>query len=988
MTPFQETFSDKLLNKLGYEYIKEKIEDPDIYTKDKYIKTEKRFRDIINCGNCKEEFCDWYLYKHQLKAFNSLKDGKNIIIVAKTGSGKTEAWLFYAIYQMQKRSDFKVLAIYPTKALSNDQLYRIIKYLKCLGFNISKRNEIFIGDVIRYDGDTSKNISEKDFFNAKIIITNPDMLLLNINKFIRFRPNLIVIDELDFYESSKATALVEIVKEFFQNSQLVIISGTISNPEDFKRNIKNKNLEIIKGEFPKPSRYYYIILGKKEKIEEAYKKLENILKEKFNIKSFEEFKENFFRIYFESSISEDYQVRSLIKNTLYECLINNKEEIEKILMEYKNLKDGITLVFFPSINEAESYGRSLRVNTHHSKKSKKQREKVEKDLREGKISIVFTVKTLMQGIDIGDAKRCIHIGLPFLVKDFVQKEGRIGRRKELEYTESIIIPRFFDPRLWNGVKSLIDWLEIGSESLIYNPDNYLSKLYYLVTKLKIDPHYQYSLSEEDRNLLLLAKILKENGEIDFEKIIRFRFYEIGSNTDRIILLRGDKKEEVDRISREDVIRYYQPGCIDWQRNAMIISIEGTRDKKTRFHYHIKEIEISNLNINKFSDCIKDAIRKYREILENWGIEPNFVLDVESGKIIPKVIVGIDFPKEGFTRCTLYPITVRWYIESRKPIEEERDGKKVSEYKYEKIDLENCRVKGRHYKLTYAYIYEVNDVDYIDEGMTFLITSLRLCYGIPLDLISWYLDGNMLKVWENYPVGILERMRMGDLEINSKKLELNTFLKFLEEVKIDERFKVLFYSLFPVRGVNFEKARKKAMDLAIKLFGHSEILGKILPASIEKGDLIVDEISLRDQKYFGIIYYNLGRAEVEIVNKKEDVGKIVLQSIYTFGIKTLILNVSDEALKSLERLSEIIKINIVSLRKEVKEKIKLDLLPTDLLKKDKEGESIIQLILKVSNRLDKGNMSEKIEIMKRIFKKRAEIIKGILKYIENYTNSTN
>jgi DEAD/DEAH box helicase domain-containing protein len=50
---------------------------------------------IHNCGNC--NICSYQLYCHQRRTIEALLSGKNVILTAETGSGKTEAWFIYAI---------------------------------------------------------------------------------------------------------------------------------------------------------------------------------------------------------------------------------------------------------------------------------------------------------------------------------------------------------------------------------------------------------------------------------------------------------------------------------------------------------------------------------------------------------------------------------------------------------------------------------------------------------------------------------------------------------------------------------------------------------------------------------------------------------------------------------------------------------------------------------------------------------------------------
>jgi len=106
-------------------------------------------------------------YKHQYEAtyhiLESIFEGKEtgIMITAKTGEGKSEAFLaalfIYLIYKrlvpQTARNEPTALIIYPRKALSEDQLYRIMKYLYKINHKLEQNNlkPIYVGFL---DGDT------------------------------------------------------------------------------------------------------------------------------------------------------------------------------------------------------------------------------------------------------------------------------------------------------------------------------------------------------------------------------------------------------------------------------------------------------------------------------------------------------------------------------------------------------------------------------------------------------------------------------------------------------------------------------------------------------------------------------------------------------------------------------------------------------------------------------------------------------------------
>jgi ATP-dependent helicase YprA (DUF1998 family) len=108
------------------------------------------------------------LYDFQERSVETVLEGDDTVITAATGRGKTEAWLIPILDQIleAKRGNHedmepdgvKATLIYPTKALAQDQLKRLIQYLYLINKELPKSDRITIGI---YDGDTPTNPSNK-----------------------------------------------------------------------------------------------------------------------------------------------------------------------------------------------------------------------------------------------------------------------------------------------------------------------------------------------------------------------------------------------------------------------------------------------------------------------------------------------------------------------------------------------------------------------------------------------------------------------------------------------------------------------------------------------------------------------------------------------------------------------------------------------------------------------------------------------------------
>ncbi|WP_226013623.1 DEAD/DEAH box helicase [Halomicrobium salinisoli] len=106
------------------------------------------------------------LYDFQERSIEAILDGDDTVITAATGRGKTEAWLIPILDSIldDKRTgsedgdtSVKATLIYPTKALAQDQLKRLLQYLYRINKQLPSEKQITVGI---YDGDTPRNVGE------------------------------------------------------------------------------------------------------------------------------------------------------------------------------------------------------------------------------------------------------------------------------------------------------------------------------------------------------------------------------------------------------------------------------------------------------------------------------------------------------------------------------------------------------------------------------------------------------------------------------------------------------------------------------------------------------------------------------------------------------------------------------------------------------------------------------------------------------------
>jgi len=321
------------------------------------------------------------IYLHQKEAIEKLKEGKNIIVTTPTGSGKTLIYNIFVLDEIYKNPDFKALYIFPTKALTQDQL----KTLR----NFEIKAEI-------YDGDTPENLRRKIRTNLpNIILTNPDMIhtafLPFHEKWRDFFSKLkfIVIDEVHTYRGIFGSQVSHVIRrlrricEYYNsNPQFILLSATINQPENFAKEFIGLDFEKIKeSSAPLPKKY---IVFWDSKFESYYTKAIELLKDSIN--------HGFTTILFTNSRKS--------AELLQIWTIKNYKNIENLISAYR-------AGYLPE-----------------------ERRDIEKRLFYGELKGVISTSALELGIDVGYLDCCILFGYPGSIISTWQRIGRVGRKRE------------------------------------------------------------------------------------------------------------------------------------------------------------------------------------------------------------------------------------------------------------------------------------------------------------------------------------------------------------------------------------------------------------------------------------------------------------------------------------------------------------------------------------------------------------------------------
>ncbi len=327
------------------------------------------------------------LTRIQKEVIPSIASGKNIVIRAPTGYGKTLA----AFLPMLDRIDIdkpgvQLLYITPLRSLNRDVFKNIINIGNKFGVEIDVRH----GDTSAYE--RANQVSQP----THCLITTPETLqsMFLSKKMMEHMKNLkfMIVDEVQSLMESKRGTQFSVGLERLKtiaDFQIVGISATISDFEETKR-----------------------FLGCTESI------------------SFEGDKKYDVKVIYPSIEEGDENVAK--KQEVNEIVATSLRYIEKEISSSKS-----TLIFTNTRETAELLGSRLakflkdkKMEVHHSSLSKEVRMEIENKFKVGDIDLMIATSSLELGIDIGDVDLVIQYMSPRQVIKLIQRVGRSNHRQE------------------------------------------------------------------------------------------------------------------------------------------------------------------------------------------------------------------------------------------------------------------------------------------------------------------------------------------------------------------------------------------------------------------------------------------------------------------------------------------------------------------------------------------------------------------------------
>jgi len=328
----------------------------------------------------------------QAKAIPPILEGKNVLLISPTASGKTEAAILPVLTRLlmepERGPGIKVLYITPLRALNRDLLERLDWWGKKVDLRVAVRH-----------GDTeTRERSDQARSPPDILITTPETLQAILPGRIMRRHlrdvRFVIIDEVhELAEDKRGSQLavgIERLRWVAQRDfQLVGLSATIGSPEKVGQFLvgSNRQVEVVQVPvarkmrlqilFPEPTGGDYQLAGK---------------------------------LYTHPEVAARLRLmREMINKHKSVLLFTNTRSIAEILASRFKVWD----VDFP-------------VSIHHGSLAKPARITAERGLKAGELKGLVATSSLELGIDIGLIDYVIQYMSPHQVTRLIQRVGRSG----------------------------------------------------------------------------------------------------------------------------------------------------------------------------------------------------------------------------------------------------------------------------------------------------------------------------------------------------------------------------------------------------------------------------------------------------------------------------------------------------------------------------------------------------------------------------------
>ncbi|MCS7056268.1 MAG: DEAD/DEAH box helicase [Thermoflexales bacterium] len=373
------------------------------------------------------------LYTHQAQAIAATLRGEHVVVVANAAGGKSLCFHAPILNALLRDPNARALCLFPTKALSQDQLSNLssfVAHLSSSGDGLMKDERSKI--IHTYDGDTPQAKRAEIRRDARVIITNADMLHIGIlphhTRWAAFFKHLryVVIDEMHAYRGIFGSHVANVIRRlkrlcafYGSNPVFILASATIANPRAHAERLIEAPVTLVDDDGSPHGERNVIIVNPP------------LTDPQFGLRRSADF------------VARDIAARFIAEGLQTICFARSRNTAEILLAYLRDMRLGVG-----SRESACPTSHSpLPIHGYRGGYLPEERRAIEQGLREGSVRGVVATNALELGIDIGALDACVMLGYPGSIASFWQQAGRAGRRRGASVAVMVATPDPLDQYL-------------------------------------------------------------------------------------------------------------------------------------------------------------------------------------------------------------------------------------------------------------------------------------------------------------------------------------------------------------------------------------------------------------------------------------------------------------------------------------------------------------------------------------------------------------
>ncbi len=339
------------------------------------------------------------LYLHQAEAINAALAGQNVVIATSTASGKTLCFHVPVLDALARDPLARAMYLYPTKALSQDQLGKWQALAK----------PVANAAAATYDGDTPQAARARIRRRTRVLITNPDMLhvgiLPNHPLWAEFFRHLryVVIDEAHSYRGVFGSQVACVIRRLRRicalhqqggGPQFIAASATIANPGEHIELLTGLPATVVTDD-GSPHGPRTFALWNPPFLDETRTARRSANREA--------------TVLFTTLVESGVRTISFARTRV----------VAELLLRYAR-------------NELRKTNPELvkQIAAYRAGYLAEERRRIERELFEGRLRGVTATTALELGIDVGELDAAVLVGYPGTIASMWQQAGRAGRDRD------------------------------------------------------------------------------------------------------------------------------------------------------------------------------------------------------------------------------------------------------------------------------------------------------------------------------------------------------------------------------------------------------------------------------------------------------------------------------------------------------------------------------------------------------------------------------